>query len=141
MHQLGIKHVWRHPRGWWGLGLHGAGLSVLSRGFAACPHARCFSGVLCFRVHSQRETWVPVPRPHGFAYCKSSREQRVGSPAGQYSEVSPSLIRPRQSTLGTAHLVSHRLVSAEPRALTATRPLGHPPVFPHVRRKAVCLSR
>ncbi len=56
--------LWRHPRGW-GVGLRGAGLSVLSRGFAARPRARCFLGVLCFWVHTQRETWVPVPRPTG----------------------------------------------------------------------------
>ncbi len=41
---------------------------------------------------------------------------------------------------GTTRLVSHRLVSAEPRALAATRRLGHSLVFPHIRRKA-CLSR
>ncbi len=56
--------LWRHPRGW-GVGLRGAGLSVLSRGFAARPRARCFLSVLCFWVHTQRETWVPVPRPTG----------------------------------------------------------------------------
>ncbi len=64
--------------------LRGAGLSMLSRGFAARPRARCFFGVLYFRAHSQRETWVSRSTPHGFAYCKSSREQRVGSPAGRY---------------------------------------------------------
>ncbi len=57
---------------------------MLSRGFAARPRACCFFGVLYFRAHSQRETWVSRSTPHGFAYCKGSREQRVGSPTGQY---------------------------------------------------------
>ncbi len=48
--------------------------------------------------------------------------------------------RPRSQSPGTARLFSHRLVSAQPRALAANRPLGHSPVFPHVRRKA-CLFR
>ena len=120
------------------VGLCGAGLSLLSRGFSGSPTCsrRCsvlYSGTLSARDVGPRSTL------HGFAYCNSSRERRVGSPAGQYLGLS-SLIRPRQSSPGTARLVSHRLVSAEPRALAATRPLGHSLVFPHVRRKA-CLSR
>ncbi len=64
--------------------MRGAGLSMLSRGFSlgwlTCARAAAF----IIRVHSQRETWVHVATPHGFDNCKSSREQRLGSPAGQY---------------------------------------------------------
>ena len=50
----------------------------------------------------------------------------VGSPAGQYS----TLVL-RRSMSGTARPFPHRLVSAGPRALAATHPLGHSPAFPH----------
>ncbi len=53
--------------------------------------------------------------------------------------VSTSLLVLRQSSHGTARLLSHRLVSAEPHALTATHPLGHSPVFPHPDVKRVYL--
>ncbi len=45
----------------------------------------------------------------------------------------------RQSSPGIAHLLSHRLVSAEPRALAATRPLGRSLVFPHLDVRRVYL--
>ncbi len=50
--------------------------------------------------------------------------------------VSTSFLVLRQSSPGTARPLSHRPVSAEPHALTATRLLGHFPAFPHrdVRR-------
>ncbi len=112
---------------------------MLSRGFSFdwLTRARC-CGVLYLGTLSEREVGS-FSMPHGFAYCKSSREWWVGSPAGQYLGLSLR-IRPRQSSPGNVRLVSQRLVSAEPRALAATRPLGHSLVFPHVRRKA-CLSR
>ena len=64
--------------------------------------------------------------PHGFAYCKSPRGRRFGSPVGQYC----SLVL-RQPVSGIACPFPHRLVSAEPRALAATRPLGHSLAVPH----------
>ncbi len=65
---------------------------------------------------------------------------RLGGGRPSFLSPSLSLLSPRQSSLGTARLVSLRLVSAEPHALSATRPLGHSPVFSHVRSKA-CLYR
>ncbi len=93
-------------------------------------------------VYSQRETWVPFPRPTGSLTARvlgnggsAPPQVSIWGARGSFSRV-----RPRQPSLGTACLVSHRLVSAEPRALAATRPLGHSLVFPHIRRKG-CLSR
>ena len=101
----------------------------LSRGFRwlALPRACTRSSAFFIWTHSQRETWVCISStPHGFAYCKSPRGQRVGSPVGQYS----SLIL-RQSMSGTARPFPHRLVSAEIRTQAATHPLGHSLAFPH----------
>ena len=89
--------------------LRGAGFSLLSRGFSARPRAHCcgvlLSGTLSARDVGSRST------PHGFAYCKSSRQQRVGSPAGRYLSLSalPVLCR---SSPGTA-LVSSRTGSSQ----------------------------
>ncbi len=44
--------------------------------------ARCF-GVLYLGTLSERDVGS-LSTLHGFAYCKSSRERRVGSPTGQY---------------------------------------------------------
>ena len=89
------------------------------------------------RAHSQRKKWA-FPRPTG------SLTARVLVNGGSaLPRVSTCLLLFSSSVsrhLGTARLVLHRLASAEPRALTATRNLGHSPVFPHFRRKA-CLSR
>ena len=91
-------------------------------------HARALLGILYIRTHSQRETWVGGPRPTGSLTARVLMDgpngRWFGSPAGQYS----SLVL-RQSMSGTARPFPHRLVSAEPRALTATRPLGHSPAF------------
>ena len=43
--------------------------------------------------------------PHGFAYCESSSERWIGSPAGQY--LSSSLLVLCQSSPGTALVSSH----------------------------------
>ncbi len=121
-----------------GLGLGGAAqVSYCCLGFFWLTRVHACISAFFIRVHSQRETWA-CPTPHGFAYCKSSRDG--GSALPRVSTCLSPLLILRQSSPGTAHLVSHRLVSAEPRALPATRPLGHSPVFPHFRRKA-CLSR
>ena len=90
------------------------------------------------RTHSQRETWGEClfPMPYRFAYSDSSSEWWVGSPVGQY------LFPSRPSSIVTwdcASTLSLRLVSAEPRALTATRPLGHSLVFPHLDVRRVYL--
>ncbi len=53
---------------------------VLSVGSPARALLRRF---LFLGVLSARDV-VSLFTPHGFAYCKSSREQRVGYPAGQY---------------------------------------------------------
>ncbi len=74
------------------------------------------------------------PTPHGFAYCESSSERWVGSPAGQYLSSCPSSI----VTWDCASIL-HRFVSAGPRATTATRPLGHSPAFPHLDARRVYL--
>ncbi len=122
-----------------GVWLRGAGLSMLSRGFSVCWLTRARAAAAFFiRVHSERETWVHVPCPTGSLTARVLGND--GSAPPQVSICLSPLIRPRQSSLGTACLVSHRLVSAEPCALAATRPLSHSLVFPHVRRKA-CLSR
>ncbi len=84
---------------------------------------------------SERRGGVRCSTPHGFAYCESSSEWWVGSPAGQYL----SLLVLHQSSPGIARPLSHRLVSAETRALTATRPLGHSPAFPHLDVRRVYL--
>ncbi len=84
------------------------------------------ASVFFIRTHSQRETWVGWSTPHGFAYCESPNGRWVSSPAGQYS-----LLVLRQSSPGTTRPLAQQLVSAEPHALTATRPLGHSPAFPH----------
>ena len=128
--------LWR-PWGW-GAGSRGAGLSVLSRGFSLSwlTCARC--GVLYSSTLSERRG-LTFPRPTGSLTARVLRNR--GSAPPRVSIWGPTLlIRPRQSSPGTARLVSHRLVSAEPRALAATHPLGHSLVFSHVRSKA-CLSR
>ncbi len=75
------RHVLWHLWGWGGcaaqVSLHCLG------GFLACLHAHAaaaffYLGTLSARDVGSRST------PYGFAYCKSSRERRVGSPAGQY---------------------------------------------------------
>ena len=53
--------------------------------------------------------------------------------------VSTSLLILRLSLPGIARLLSHRLVSAEPHALTATCPFGHSLVFPHLDVRRVYL--
>ncbi len=69
----------------WGLGLGCAvQLSMCCLGgFLARLHLRSLCGVLYSGTLSERDVGTRST-PHGFAYCKSSRERRVGSPAGQY---------------------------------------------------------
>ena len=74
--------LWR-PRLWgWGVFLRVAGLSCLGGDFfcwltRACTLQRSLFGHTLSKRRG-RST------PHGFAYCKSSSERWVGSPAGQY---------------------------------------------------------
>ncbi len=66
------------------VGLRVASLSLLSRGFSlSLTHRRAhaFRRSLFGHTLSERRGGST---PHGFAYCKSSREWRVGSPAGQH---------------------------------------------------------
>ncbi len=46
------------------------------------------------QTHSHRETWgvCGSSTPHGFAYCESSSEGWVSSPAGQYLSSRPSSV-------------------------------------------------
>ncbi len=122
--------------------LGGFGL-VCARAPLSLPFVR-FQGTLSARV--------ATVTPHGSAYCKSPNGRRVGSPAGQqpsswegggsvvvvFDSLSLSLLPLSRPSLGTARLVSLRLVSARPHALAATRPLGHSLVFPDFRSKT-CL--
>ena len=103
--------------------VHRTSHAGLSRGFCWLSRIQprfSFSDTLSKRHGSLRST------PHGFAYCKSPSGRRFSSPAGQYS----SLIL-HSSVSGIARPFPFRPVSAEPRALAATCPLGHLPVFPH----------
>ncbi len=123
------------------VGLRGAGL-LTSRGCSARPCARCFSAFFIFRCTLSERRGFPVPRPTGLLTARV-----LGNSGSAPTQVSiwvravylSLLIHPCQSSPGTARLVSHWLVSAEPRTLAATCPLGHSLVFPHVRRKA-CIS-
>ncbi len=101
-------------------GVSGVGVGFLVIGSPACALRRSYSDTL-----SARDV-APISMPHGFAYCKTPRGQRVGFPAGQYS-----FLVLRQSSPGTARPFLHQLVSAGPCALAATRPLCHSPAFPH----------
>ncbi len=98
--------------------------------------------------------WLSRARASAFFYSDTLSARDVGllpRPMGSLTArvlvnggsallwVSTSLPVLRQSSPGTARPLSHRLVSAEPRALTATRPLGHSPVFPHPDVKRVYL--
>ncbi len=126
-----------------GVGERGAGLAVSSRGFSfvwlVCARA---ASAFFIWVHSQRETWVPFPRPTGSLTARVLGNGGSAPPQVSIWGVGWVIprVRPRQSSPGTARLISHRLVSAEPHALAATHPLSNSLVFPHIRRKA-CLSR
>ena len=77
---------------------------------------------------------VIVPRPTGLLTARVLVKGGSALP-----RVSTCLLVPRQSLPEIAHLLSHRLVSAETHALTATRPLGHSLVFPHLDVRSVYL--
>ncbi len=105
-----------------------------SRGFhLAHLRVRVRCGVLYLDTLSERDVGSRS-MPHGFAYFGSSSERWVSSPEGQYLSSRPLLVAP-----GIALLSSHRLVSAGPRTPTATRPLGHSLVFPHLDARRVYL--
>ncbi len=112
-------------RGW----ERGASLTVLSRGFSGSP-ARAASSPFFIWVHSQREKWVPVPRPTCSLTARVLRNSESAPPQVSIRGVCSSPSRVRQSSPETAHLVSHRLVSAEPSALDVTRPSDTPRCFP-----------
>ena len=100
----------------------------------ALPRTRF--GILRFghTLSERRGGGVLFPRPTG------SLTARVLVNGGSaLLRGSTSLLVLHQSSPGTARPLSHQLVSAEPRALTATRPLSHSPVFPHPDVKRVYL--
>ncbi len=110
---------------------------TLTRGFSlslAHPRARMRNGVLYSGILVLSARDLGVPRPAGSLTARALGNSGLALPRVSTC-LSPLLVL-RQSSPGTARLVSHRLVSTEPRALPATRPLGHSPVFPHsdVRR-------
>ncbi len=115
------------------MSLSGVGVArwVLSRGFLALPCVR-FS-VLYSDTLSVRDVGL-VPRPTG------SLTARVLVNGGSaLPRVSTSLLVFRPSSPGSARPLSHQLISAEPRTLTATRPLGQSPAFPHLEERRVYL--
>ncbi len=125
MASLGLVVVW---------GLRIAGLFRLGV-FLSLAHPRARVAAFFIRTHSQRETWgIIVPRPTGLLTATVLVNGGSALP-----RVSTCLLVPHQSLPGIARLLSHRLVSAEPRALTATRPLGHSPVLPHLDVRRVYL--
>ncbi len=92
-------------------------------GVLALPRAR--ASTFFIRTHSQRGTWL-FPRPTG---SLTARVLMDGGSAPPW--VSTSFLVLCQSSPETARPLLHRLASAGPRALAATRPLGHSPAFPH----------
>ena len=115
--------------GWrlWGLGGFARRGSFLSRGSR--------TAAFFIRTHSQRETWGEViPCPTGLLTARVLVNGGSALP-----RVSTCLLIPRQVFPGIVRLLSHRLVSAEPRALTATRPPGHSLVLPHLDVRHVYL--
>ncbi len=119
----------------WGCGWLRVAGSGLGDFLLSHPRARC--GVLYSDTLSARDVgWSP--RPTG------SLTARVlvngGSALPRISTCLSS--RPSSSvvTWDCASTLSHRLIWAEPRALAATRPLGHSLAFPHLDMKA-CLYR
>ncbi len=135
---LKLKLLWRPSLWVGGLGLRGAGLSVLSRGFAARQRARFFS-VLCFWVHSQRETWAPIPCPTGSLTARVLRNSGSAPPQvsirGLVFSYSSSSVVPWYCA---SSFVPARL-SRAPRSGCDSPPQPLPAVFPHIRCKA-CLS-
>ncbi len=105
---------------------------VLSRGFCLALQRARF-GVLYSDTLSARDMEF-VPCPTG---SLTARVLVNGGSALPW--VSTSLLVLRQSSPGTARPLPHRLISAEPHALTVTHPLGHSPVFPHPDVKRVYL--
>ncbi len=114
--------------GWWCVG------SVLSRGF--CWLSRARASAFFIRTHSQRETWALLfPRPTGSLTARVLGDSGSAPPRVSTPSLSFEL---RQSSPGTARPFPHRLVSAEPRALAATRPLGHSPA--NAQTKSLALT-
>ncbi len=132
----------------WRLVARVTGLGGLWLGCARAPARSSISGTLSARdAIRTRPTGPLAARVLGNGGSARPRVSNRAMPGkgrcaswGVQSFLSHSLLSSRQSSLGTARPVSLRLVSAEPRALSATHPLGHSLVFPHVRSKT-CLYR
>ncbi len=95
---------------------------------------RALRGSLFGHTLSERRGWVSFPRPTGLLTARVLVNSGSALP-----RVSTSLLVLHLSSPGIARLLSHRLVSAEPRALTATRPLSYSLVFPHLDVRRVYL--
>ena len=123
------KIVW-HLRGWVVVVRRASCLGVFC--WLALPRARF--GVLLFGHTLSERRGVLFPRPMGLLTVRVLVNGGSAPP-----RVSTSSLVLRQSSPGTAHPLAHRLISAEPRTLTATRPLGHSRVFPHPDARRVYL--
>ena len=107
------SRLWR-PAGWgFGVGCAAQLSLCFSRGFSGLP-AFLYLGTLS--VRSVVSSCV-LSTPHGFAYCKSSRERRVSSPAGQCLGCACVIprVRPRQSSWDRASRFAPARLSRAPR--------------------------
>ncbi len=129
----GALFVWRPWGGW-----DGVRVSRVCRsrgGFRLLAHTRTCTVAFFIWTHSQRETWGDViPCPTGLLTVRV-----VVNGGSALPRVSTPLLVLCLSSPGIARLLSHQLVSAEPRSMTATRPLGHSPVFIHLDVRGVYL--
>ncbi len=119
---------------WDGLGWGSRVAGLLSRGFSFVDSLARRFRVIYSDTLSARDVGGCCSTPHGLLTARVLVNGGSALP-----RVSTSLLVLRQSSPGIARLLSHRLVSAEPRALTATRPLGHSLVFPNLDVRRVYL--
>ena len=107
----------------------------MSRGFSFVGSpARVLRHSLFGHTLSEKRGGAVVPRPTGLL---TARVLVNGGLA--LLRASTSLLVLSQSSPEIACLLSHRLISAEPLTLTATRPLGHSLVFPNLDVRCVYL--
>ena len=127
-HYFDLLHIWsiilwRHSGVvfWSGVG------SCLGSFWLALPRA-CFS--VLFFGHTLSEGRGCFPRPTGSLTARILVNGGSAPP-----RVSTSFLDLCQSSPGTVPPFLHWLVSAGPRALAETRPLGHSPAFPHPKER------
>ncbi len=140
--------MWRTPAWLWGLGSGcAAQLSLCCLGgFLARLRSHSLCGVLLSGYTlSERRGFCVLSTPHGFAYCKSSRERRVGSPAGQCLGCACVIprVRPRQSSSwDRASRFAPARLSRAPRPGCDSPPRPLPGVSPYqMQRVSISLTR